>query len=227
MKNLRPLFVTIAFFGFAVAVGSEALATLQQQRDQILVAIQVNVTPAVAYIPGSRPSRIDSRMALRARGSSRIVDALSNGPLVIGQSQQSALRVQAVVSPNPNATLLYYNTPTYVINQTAGTTASYTCAYTITVDKTTSSYWNLYDGLSSDFSSSFPGKDLSNNTYVQSATPQPASTPFVVYPDNSNSWYKRASATTPETYCVDLTLTIPSAVPGGAYTTNAVYTIYF
>jgi hypothetical protein len=199
-----------------VAIGAQALATLQQQRDQISVSIQVNVTPAVAF-RDSGPVPIDWRIAMRARGSA---------PADYVAQAQSAVRVQAIVTPNPNATLLYYNSPSYVINQTAGTTASYSCAYTITVDKTAVS-WNLYDGLSNDFSSSFNGKGLANNTYVQGATPQPTATPFIVYPDNNSNWYKRVTASTAHTYCVDLTLTIPSTVPGGAYTTNAVYTLYY
>ncbi len=216
MKRLRTCFVVVATVAFAVAVGAQALATLQQQRDQISVNIQVNVTPAVAF-RGTGPVPIDWRIAMRARGSA---------PADFVAQAQSAVRVQAVVTPNPNATLLYYNTPSYAINQTAGTTASYTCAYTITVDKAAVS-WNLYDGLSNDFTSTFPGKDLANNTYVQGGAPQPTATPFIVYPDNNNNWYKRVTANAAHTYCVDLTLTIPSSVPGGAYTTNAVYTLYY
>ncbi|HEV3155169.1 MAG TPA: hypothetical protein VGZ02_15275 [Candidatus Baltobacteraceae bacterium] len=234
--NLRRYCVVLAFAAFVVAGGSEALATLQQQRDQIAVNVLVNVTPAPVGYNGAGP-RIALGMTMRARGSA-IFDAFQTSdqtPIRIGgrthlafQTAQSALRVQAMVSPNPNATLLYYNNPQVVINQQAGTTASYSCAYTITVDKTISPAWNLYDGLSNDFSGmSFPGKDLANNTYLQGAHPNPTATPFIVYPDNNNNWYKRASATTAATYCIDLTLTIPSSVPGGAYSTNAVYTIYF
>lgn len=205
--SLRRYFLFLALVAFVIAGGAQALATLQQQRSQISVNIQVNVTPApLSYNGPGAPF-----------------------PLTVAfQSAQSAVRVQAVVSPNPNATLLYYNNPQVVINQTAGTTVTYTCAYTVTAHKSSATIWNLYDGLSNDFSGSgFPGSDLDNNTYVQGGTPQPAATPFVVYPDNNNSWYKRVSGTSPTTYCVDLTLTIPSSVAGGAYSTNAVYTLYF
>jgi len=219
MKSLRAPFVLIAAAAFSVAVGAQALATLQVQRDQISVTVQVNVTPAVGMRSPGSPPPIALAMAMRARGSA---------PDYVAQAQvQSAVRVQTVVSPNPNATLLYYNTPAVVINQTAGTSATYSCAYTITVDKT-SAAWSLDDGLSNDFAApSFPGSDLANNTYVQGATPQPTSTPFVVYPNNNNAWYKFASSIGKKTYCVDLVLTIPSSVAGGAYTTNAVYTLYF
>ncbi len=36
-----------------------------------------------------------------------------------------------------------------------------------------------------------------------------------------------ASNANTKTYCVDLTLTIPSSVPTGAYSTTAVYTIWY
>ena len=226
--SLRRYFLFLALAAFVIAGGTQALATLQQQRAQISVTVQVNVTPAVAYNGGSPGIAVS--MASRAQGGAPMFDfqISKKSALQFQASTQSALRVQAVVSPNPNATLLYYNNPQVVINQTAGTAATYPCAYTITVDKNAASFWNLYDGLSNDFSgSAFPGKDLANNTYVQGGSPNPTATPFVVYPDNNNNWYKRASATTMMTYCVDLTLTIPISTPGGAYSTNAVYTLYF
>lgn len=225
--SMRRCFLLLALAAFVIAGGAQALATLQQQRAQISVNVQVNVTPAVAYNGGA--PRIAVSMAARAHGSAPMFDFQipTHSALQFQATTQSALRVQAVVSPNPNATLLYYNNPQVVINQTAGTTVTYKCAYTITVDRTSASIWNLSDGLSNDFSTGFPGSDLANNTYVQGGTPNPAATPFVVYPDNNDNWYKRESATTPETYCVDLALTIPSSTAGGAYSTNAVYTLSF
>ncbi len=216
MKHLRFLFGAVAGLAFAVAVGAQALATLQQQRDQISVSILVNVTPAPLGVRLTKRWPIALRMAMRERGSDSELVAQA----------QSAVRVQAVVTPNPNATLLYYNVADVIINQTAGTTATVPCAYTVTADKTGYT-WQLDDGLSGDFASAFPGADLQNNTYLQAATPQPKSTPFVVYPHNNNAWYKFATGTGLKTYCVDLTLTIPATVAGGAYTTNAVYTIYY
>jgi hypothetical protein len=109
---------------------------------------------------------------------------------------------------------------------TAGTTVTQSCAYTITVDTPATTYWTLTDGLSNDFSGSFPGRDLLNNTY-SGATPQPNPIAFVVYPDNNNQPAQLTKAYGTATFCVDLSLTIPSAVPGGAYSTNAVYTLSY
>lgn len=221
----------IVALSLAMASRQGAVAYLPVQRDQIAVSILVNVTPApIVYHPDSKDSRIAIRMALRARGSSRFVDA-PDGRLgnMVAQTQ-SAVRVQAEVSPNPNATLLYSNTPAVTINQTAGTTQSTpACVYTITVDTPSTTLWSLDDGLSNDFvTGSWPGADLANNTYLQGGTPLPRATPFVVYPDNNNAWYKFASNVSGmKTYCVTLTLTIPSNIGQGAYTTNAIYTLYY
>jgi hypothetical protein len=141
---------------------------------------------------------------------------------------QSAVRVQANVSPNPNATLLYSNIPAVTINQTAGTTASTSsCVYTVTVDTASTIAWTLDDGLSGNFTTSWPGGDLANNTYLQSGAPQPTATPFVVYASNNNTWNPKEKSSGMQTYCVTLTLTIPATVPGGAYSTNAIYTLYY
>lgn len=229
MRSLRIAFLALGTIAVALMAAGRVNAFLQTQRAQIAVHIVVDVTPAVAYVPGARPDRIDARMALRARGSARLVDSFSGGPLVIGQSQQSAVRVQAIVSPNPTATLLYWNVPTYPISQVAGTTATYSCAYTITVDTAATRSWTLKDGLSADFisSSAWSGTTLYNNTYLQSGAPQPAATPFVVYPDNNNTWNTKEVTSGMQTYCVSLTLTIPVSVPGGTYGTDAVYTLYY
>lgn len=209
---------------FAMMSGGNA-SFIKTQQDQQSVYILVNVTPApVVY----RPIDLAARFADRARGSAASFDALQHIELVAqAQPTQQPLYVQAEVSPNPNATLLYTNQSSVVINAVAGTTWSQSCAYTVTAHPTATTNWYLDDGLSGDFSSSFPGGDLENDTYVSTATPQPAATPFVVYPTNNNAWYKFATGTGVQTYCVDLKLTIPTSVPGGAYSTNAVYTLYF
>jgi hypothetical protein len=134
--------------------------------------------------------------------------------------------VQAEVSPNPNATLLYTNTTAVVMNGTAGTTVRQSCAYTVTAH-TTQTSWTVYEGLSNDFSgTAFPGKNLSNNTYLQTGTPNPAPTAFVVYPDNNNQWSIMAKSGGNAIYCVDLQVAIPSTA-SGAYSTSAVYTMYY
>lgn len=219
----------IALVGAALAfafcgTGSQA-SFVQTQRDQQSVYILVNVTPAPL---GYRPVDVAARFADRAKGSAASFDVAQSLELVAqAMPTQQPVYVQAEVSPNPNATLLYSNNPSVVINAVAGTTWSQTCAFTITAHPSATTSWHMDDGLSSDFSSSFPGADLQNNTYVSTATPKPAATPFVVYPDNNNAWYEFTTGVGPQTYCVDLKLSIPASVPQGAYSTNAVYTLYF
>jgi hypothetical protein len=231
MNRLRVLFIGFAAMVIALALGQPGRsAFVQTQRDQIAVYILVNVTPApLGYrVKSSAPIQIAARMLARAKGSEANVDVphfyLGNA---VAQAH-SAVRVQANVSPNPNATLLYSNTPTVTINQTAGTTATTSsCVYTVTVDTLATTAWTLDDGLSGNFSSSFPGTDLANNTYPQAAAPQPTSTPFIVYANNNNTWNPKEKSSGMQTYCVTLTLTIPATVPGGAYSTNAIYTLYY
>jgi len=203
-------------------------ALAQVQRDQISVGVLVHVTPApIVYVPApAAPVSIAASVTLRkAKGSEQNVDAfeLRGGDLVAQTSQQKALKVTAQVTPNPNATLLYSNMPSVTMTGTAGTTITQSCMYTVTVH-TTISTWTLREGLSGDFTGSFAGANLANNSYVQGATPQPTSTPFVVYP---TAWSILDTKGGIQTYCVDLTLTIPSSVPGGTYSTNAVYTLYY
>lgn len=217
MTRLRVAAVGLMAIVIALALSQPGRsAFIQTQRDQIAVYILVNVTPApLAYEP-----------AREARGSAAFVDFVS-GDLVA--QVQKAVRVQANVSPNPNATLLYANTPAVTINQTAGTTATTpACVYKVTVDTPSTTSWTLDDGLSNDFiTTTWPGKNLANNTYADGATPQPAATPFIVYSTNNNTWNPKEKASGMQTYCVTLTLTIPATVPGGAYSTNAIYTLYY
>lgn len=231
MNALRASFILFAALAAVLLFGGRGNASfIQTQRDQISVYILVNVTPApIAYEESASDDRgIDVRMGLRARGSSSSVDALPAG-MVAQSNAQHAVRVQAEVSPNPNATLLYSNTPAVSLNAVAGTTVtSPVCAYTVTVHTLATTSWTLDDGLSNDFSgSTFPGKDLANDTYPQTGTPLATATPFIVYPNNNNTWYAREKSSGVQTYCVTLTLTVPSTVQAGAYSTNAVYTLYY
>lgn len=234
MKHLRWIFSVMLLGAFALLCGRTGHASfVQTQRDQIAVYILVNATPAVGYVPQAAPPegapvQIAMHTQLHAKGSGEF-DNVPNFKItdgMVAQQSQGDIRVQAQVTPNPNGTMLYSNTPAVVINQTAGTTQKTTCAYTVTVD-TTQASWTLYEGLSNDFASDFKGDNLSNDTYLQSATPHPTSTAFIVYPDNNKQWSILAKSSLAHTYCVDLSLTIPSAVAGGAYSTNAVYTLYF
>lgn len=230
MKISRGGWFFVALIALGLALATNALAGFTTQRDQIAVAIVVNVTPApVAYdrLPATEMrAPMVARLGLRAaRGSDRVVDAYA-GDLVAQSTGQSALKVQAEVSPNPNATLLYTDQSSIVLSGTAGTTVTQSCAYHVNVHTTITS-WTLDDGVSNDFSGVFVGGDLANNTYNVNATPQPTSTPFVVYADDGNHWALRVSAGTIQSYCVDLTLKIPGSIPGGTYSTNAVYTLYY
>ena len=223
MKRAQRSLLFAAFL-VVTAIGV-ALATFIQQRDQIAVTIIVNVTPAprmAADLPSaSSGSRIRAAFTVDRHRSLR-AGALSLNNL-IAQSQQD-VRVEASIQPNPLGTLLYSNLNSVTLNATAGTTVVLPCAYTVTVDSTQSK-WYLKDGLYQDFSGSFPGKSLANNTYI--SAPQPTATPFFVYSDDGGVWYQVATNGLKQTYCVDLTLTIPVSVPGGTYSTNAVYTLYY
>lgn len=221
------------FFCVLAALPVVASAFVSQQ-DQIAVTIVVNVTPApVAMVP--QGSKIDGSgivAALSIRGH-RIFEkqfaaqAIHFSPDLVAQAvptAQGAVKVQAEVSPNPNATTLYSDQNVVSINATAGTSVTVPCAYHVVVD-TTKTYWQLSHGLSNDFAGSFPGTDLANNTHV--AAPNATATPFVVYADNGGKWALIATSSGPKTYCVDLTLTVPVSVAQGAYSSNAVYTLYY
>lgn len=199
-----------------------------QQRAQQTVYILVNVT-GIAYQHHSAdaPREIAARFALRAKGSQASVDseALDGMGTLVAQAQaQKPVRVQANVTPNPNATLLVTSQSNIVLNGTAGTTINAACIYTVTSNAAAITSWTIKQGLSSNFTSSWSGSTLANNSYLQLGTPKPTATPFVVYPSN---WTVMASDGHTQTYCVDLTLTIPATVPTGAYSTNAVYTIWY
>lgn len=199
-----------------------------QQRAQQTVYILVNVTGlAQNAVPhtGGNPDAIAARFALRARGSQPSVDAEAlNGMGTLVAQSQADVRVQAEVTPNPNATLLVTNQSSITLNGTAGTTITQSCVYTVTSNAVSISSWTIKQGLASDFNGSWPGHDLANNSYLQASTPQPTATPFYVYPTN---WAVMATNGHQQTYCVDLTLTIPATVPTGAYSTTAVYTIWY
>jgi hypothetical protein len=234
VTKLQKFFVTVC--GAALAAlfvsGKPALGLIQSQRDQMFVAIIVNVTPAPVAMRAPASTAQDAvppiaaRFALRARGAADGLDstfAANAGALIAQSTNQSAIRVQAQVTPNPMGTLLTVNQSSVTMSGTAGTTIKQKCIYTVSVDTTVTS-WTLREGLSSDFTTGWSGTSLANDSYLQAATPAPTSTPFVVYP---SAWTILNSNSLAKTYCVDLTLTIPSTVAGGTYSTNAVYTLYY
>lgn len=230
MSRLRWLLTGVVALAVVLVAGQEGHASfVQTQRSQISVYILVNVTPApMGYVPPTeaKTAPLSLGMRLRAKGSSELVD-VPNVDLSDKVAQaQSAVRVQAEVSPNPNATLLYTNNVSVVFTGVAGSTLTQQCAYTVTAH-TTQTSWTIYEGLSNDFNgTAFPGKNLANNTYLQTGTPNPAPTAFVVYPNNNSQWSVMAKSGGTLTYCVDLILTIPPTA-SGAYSTNAIYTIYY
>lgn len=231
MKLLRAAFVVMLFTAVALCVGGRGKAGfIATQQDQIGVYILVHVTPApiVYNKTAGGNEKIALRMGVRGRGSQLFTDVFEPVSSNIVAQNQVDVRVQAEVSPNPKGTMLYA-TPTMVdIYQTAGTTQTTSaCKYTVTVDTPSTTSWTLDDGLGFDFVNGWYGSSLANNTYLQGATPQPTSTPFVVYADDGNKWNTKEKSTGMKTYCVTLTLTIPSTVPQGAYSTNAIYTLFF
>lgn len=237
MSRLRIALIAAAFVVAGLVLWQPARATLLTQQAQIGVTVIVNVTPSpVAYAPNSgrgvaatgvSAKKIVAKMSVvrEALISKHEFEAQSlqfdeSGPLVVAQVQKPLL-VQAEVSPNPNATLLYSNYPTVTVSAVAGTTVQVPCAFTVTVDSKTA--WELEEGLSSDFSSDFPGDDLGNNTYV--STPKPTSTPYSVYADNGGKWTELGSGSGATTYCVTLTVTVPSTAAAGTYSSNVIYTL--
>jgi hypothetical protein len=229
----RAALFLLAGIALALALTRPGSALLQSQRAQIGVTIVVNVTPSpIAYAPRVIAQQVTAappimaRLAMRARGSQDAVDSTASLDLrnmVAVQQKQSALRVQATVTPNPTGTLLVSNLPTATMSGTAGTTVKASCVYTVSVNTSITS-WTLDDGLSANFATGFSGTNLANDTYLNGATPKPTSTPFVVYP---SAWAAVVSNGLSKTYCVDLTIAIPGSVAGGTYSTNAVYTLYY
>lgn len=243
MNRLRLLLIAAGVAVVWLAVIQPVQATISTLASQIGISIVVNVTPSpLAYAPHQAPSedtpgKIAVRVSLQRETPSlkRVFEAQSlrfgkESTIVLAQAQvQKPLLVQAEVSPNPNATLLYSTDPSgnpigsVQVNATAGTTVQVPCAFQVRV--MTTKAWSLEQGLSNDFASGFPGKDLANNTYI--STPKPTSTPYVVYADDGSSWSVTGSGSGSAIYCITLTLTVPGTVTAGTYSSNAIYTLYY
>lgn len=237
MTRLQKIFLSLLAVGAMALLWSRPTqALIQQQRAQIGVTVIVNVTPSpIVYVPrtvaDAEPSSrvehlpITARFLVHARGSADGVDSTITDIQSLVAQAQSAVKVQAQVTPNPNATLLTSNFPSATINGVAGTSVKMSCVYQVQVD-TTITAWTLRQGLSADFSGSlFPGSDLSNNSYPSPpSSPNPAFTPFIVYP---SAWSVLSSGGGKKNYCVDLQVTIPGSTPQGSYSSNAIYTLYY
>lgn len=202
---------------FGTRSGSDA-GFIQTQRAQTAVNIIINVTPGpYGYVPAQNSAIAGAHRDGRGGG---------DGFKIIAQaSVQHAVPVQANVTPNPTATLFVITPNSATLSATAGgPSVTVTCAFTVKI-MTSISLWTVDQGLSNDFSPSFNGANLWNNTYV--SVPNPTSTPYIVYPDNNNAWSIMAKSGGTQTYCVDLTVTVPVTVLSGVYTTNAVYTLFY
>lgn len=238
MNRLRMLFVTAGIIVFGVLFARPVLATIETQQDQIGITIVVTVSPTpIAYVPHAVPASsgvgtiVASMSVHRAPAAmQRVFRAESlhfiGSPRVIAQAQvQHGVLVQAEVTPNPNATLLYSNNNLVSMSAYPGQTVFLSCAFTVTVDSTKS--WSLDEGLSNDFASDWNGRTLANNTYVSAATPKPTATPYIVYADDGKAWSLAGTGKAMTTYCVDLTLNVPATIASGTYSTNAIYTVLF
>ncbi|MHB8147647.1 MAG: hypothetical protein ACYDGM_10370 [Vulcanimicrobiaceae bacterium] len=226
MRRLMLFFAVLALLPVAVQ------ALLVQQRDQIGVTIVINVAAPLAMYAhpssGSVP-QFDGTIALAVPGKKTRFHAESlhfeATRMLIAQTNQKAVKVEAEVSPNPLATLLYSDQSVVTINVPAGQSIKVPCAYHVTVD-TTKTYWQLKDGLGTDFDgSTFPGGDLWRDNYL--STPHPTESPYAVYADDGGYWTAVDTNGLMKTYCVDLTANVPLGVPVGTYSSNAIYTVYY
>ncbi|HUA09005.1 MAG TPA: hypothetical protein VMA98_06990 [Candidatus Acidoferrales bacterium] len=244
MTRLRLLFVAVALLVLSVLWTQPVQATIASQQSQISVLVVVDVvgTPVptatpVGYLPFASPAQagqpVISSVAVRRLTTSQerpfqaeSLEFSGDDSTIVAQAQvQNPLLVQAEVSPNPKATLLVSDYPTVTMTAPPGGSASLpACYFTVKVNMSTT--WSLEQGITNDFVTGFPGTDLRNNTYKNSATPQPTSTPYVVYADDGSEWSVLGSGTAITTYCVDLTVTVPSSVTDGPYSTYAVYTLF-
>jgi hypothetical protein len=227
--NARMRVVLWSFLALCVVVvaSGPVFAAFITQRDQIAVTIVVNVTPApVGMTEFGASEGVAARIRREARGSADEVAVTGQvrETVVAQATAQKAVRVEANVSPNPNATLLFSDNPIVSVDATAGTTVVVPCAYHIAVH-TTINNWQLKHGLSNDFGSGFGGANVGNNSYL--VTPNPTSTPFLVYANDGSVWASLSTNSGIKTYCIDLTIKVPIGVAAGAYSTNAVYTLYW
>jgi len=226
MRRMLIAFAILALLPVAVQ------ALFVQQRDQIGVTIVVNVAPPLAvnlHAPNAASGGVFGTLALAGATGKTSFHAESlhfeRTSMLVAQGSQRAVKVEAEVSPNPLATLLYSDQSLVTVNVAAGQSITVPCAYHVTVD-TTQTYWQLKDGLGTDFyGSTFPGKDVGRDNYL--ATPHPTSSPFAVYADDSSMWTLVDTNTLKKTYCVSLTVSVPISVPAGSYSSNAIYTVYY
>lgn len=235
MSRLRIL---LAFFAVLVATPVVCLA-LQTQRSQIAVTIIINATPnplgmagppapATAIAVTARLHNAPADVERRFEAEAQQLHFVPRDSMLVAQTVQHSVKVEASVAPNPNGTLLYSDQNSVVVNAESGISTTVTCAYHVTVH-TTISGWTLKHGLSNDFSDgaghTFAGGDVKNNSYI--TVPNPTPTGFVVYQTDGGAWTLLQINSGIQTYCVDLTVLMPISTPQGTYSSNAIYTVYF
>ena len=236
LRHLRTLFIAFAIVAL-LPVASQAL--IQSQRSQIAITIIINATPNPLGFVGPPAPASEIAVTARLRGApadvqrrfeaeAQQVHFVPRDSMVVAQTVQHGVKVEASVAPNPNGTLLYADQSAVTVNAEAGIATVVTCAYHVTVH-TTVTNWTLKHGLSNDFSDgagdTFVGGSVANNSYI--AAPNPTSTPFVVFSTNGGVWAVLATNGGIKTYCVDLTVNMPITTPQGTYSSNAIYTVYY
>lgn len=218
--NLRQKLFLLA--GLLCALPVAAQAAFQQPRLQTVVNIQINVTNPLGRLPVPMESPLPYIIG-------RAESLHFSGSQVIAQAQK-AVRVEAEVSPNPNATTLYTDQTSIIINATAGQPITLTCPFKVFVNYSTAA-WNLRDDLYTDFigsaGGSMPGGTLQRDYYITPGSPVNAPVAFNVYSDNGGNWTSIESSTGSKVYCVNLALTVPTSVYTGTYSSNAIYTLYY
>ena len=235
MNSMRRILVAVALLALA-PIAAQAL--IQSQRDQIGIGIIINVTPnPLGYAPNRSSGATDMIIAKASlHGAPASVERMfeaqqlhfTSGGIQVAQTAQKGVKVDAHISPNPLATLLYSDQNSVTLNVEAGIVTAFPCVYHVTVS-TAQTSWTLKHGLSADFtsgSSTFVGGSVANNTHI-GPTPLPTSTPFVVYSTDGGVWSNLPAGSGSATYCVDLTLSVPIATPQGTYSSNAIYTLYY
>jgi hypothetical protein len=220
-------------------VPATALA-LQSQRGQIGITILVNVTNPLGYKhqPGATDTNTivasahlhGAPLAIERAFEAQQLHFVQRAASTMVAANTGGVKVEAEITPNPNATLLTSDAPGYAVtlNATAGVPMTVTCAYHVKV-QTTVTNWQLKHGLSADFTNgvkSWNGSYLSNNSY-SGGTPLPTSTPFTVYADNGGSWAILGNGSLTQQYCVDLIINVPTSVLTGTYSSNAIYTLFY
>jgi hypothetical protein len=240
MKRLQMFLVAAGFMMLALVLAQPVKATIQSQQMQIALNISVDVvgTPIVGYVPREAPSQagVPSIASALRRAEPSMQRAFSaEGLHFAGDSTMVAqvhnVLVQAEVTPNPKGTILVTNVPNVAVTAAPGQTVVTTkspCALTVSVNMSTA--WSLEEGAATDLTgpggATFPGTALANNTFLSAGTPQPTSTPYIVYSTDGSVWSGLASGTAITTYCVVLTITVPASATDGTYSTEVVYTLF-